>query len=69
MLGNGLRVMRVCMEEMELGREMWKERFVCAKHMVQKRGEEESDVEAQGEMRQIDFVLVGKSGKSTWKEL
>ena len=24
---NGLRVMRVCMEESELGREMWKERF------------------------------------------
>ena len=26
MLVNGLRVMRVCKEEMELGRKMWKER-------------------------------------------
>ena len=26
MLGNELRVMRVCMEETELEREMWKER-------------------------------------------
>ena len=35
MLGNRSRVMRVCMAEMKLGREMWKERCCC--RFVKKR--------------------------------
>ena len=57
MLVNGLRVLRVCMEETELGREMWMERccqnfvtkrVVCEKNMAQKKGEEENDRQHMG---------------------
>ena len=48
MLVNGLRVMRVCMEEIELGRKCGRNIVRCGKHMVQKRGEEESDVQRRG---------------------
>ena len=64
MLGNRSRVMRMCMEEMELVREIWKERCCWSCAWLTHGGEKRKvTYSAGGNELEIDFVLVGKGNR------
>ena len=42
---------------------------VCGKHMVQKRGKEESDIGTGENELKIDFVLVGKGNRKYLRDV
>ena len=68
MLVNELWVIRVCMEEMELGREMWRER--CVANTWFRKGEKRKMMySAGGSGTEIDFVLVGKENRKYLRDM